>query len=68
MLDADTAATISLWLYVVWVPLAAIAFRDLRGRRPAVRAAVPIAILVAWPAGLLLWLLFREVWTGGPGR
>lgn len=65
MLDVDTAATLSLWLYVLWVPLAVVAVYDLRGRRLAVRVAVGTAILLAWPAGLLLWLLFREVWTAG---
>lgn len=63
MLDYDTATTINLWLYLLWVPLAIFAFRDLAGRRLAVRISVPAAILVAWPAGLLLWVLFKQVWT-----
>ena len=63
MLDFDTAAAINLWLYVLWVPLSVVAFRDLGDRRLAVRVTVSAAILLAWPAGLLLWILFREVWT-----
>ncbi|GEM_PF-4667058 len=47
--------------YVLWIPLAVLAARDLRGEGN-LRVASVVLILVVPPAGLLLWLLTRELW------
>lgn len=59
MLEPTTTQVLAS--YVLWIPLAVLAARDLRGEGP-LRAWSVALILIVPPAGLLLWLLTREVW------